>query len=177
MPKFEARSRIRKRLVTNWVLPYNSLLSVFNFCCVGETFKFSIHGCFETRVLLRPMLGERNHNLGLHVVSMGSLCFYMREESRFWGGLLEFVPNLCHFKKLHNLKARVYTENTSDAWHIPRKHCITSMYCIVLLAPTSIFCIQIFHLNFALSATNKKLMKHKIGNVHSTKAELANIPF
>ena len=33
------------------------------------------------------------------------------------------------------LKARVYTENTSDAWHIPRyhtrKHCITSMYRLV----------------------------------------------
>ena len=32
-------------------------------------------------------------------------------------------------------KARFYTENTSDAWHIPRypmrKHCITSMYYIV----------------------------------------------
>ena len=32
-------------------------------------------------------------------------------------------------------KARGYTENTSDAWHIPlystRKHCITSMYCVV----------------------------------------------
>ena len=31
-----------------------------------------------------------------------------------------------------SLKARVYTENTSDAWHIPRyptrKHCITSIY-------------------------------------------------
>ena len=29
-------------------------------------------------------------------------------------------------------EVRVYTENTSDAWHIPRyptrKHCITSMY-------------------------------------------------
>ena len=32
-------------------------------------------------------------------------------------------------------KARVYTENTSDAWHIPRyptrKHCITSIYYIL----------------------------------------------
>ena len=41
----------------------------------------------------------------------------------------------CHLYFLHihtHLKARVYTENTSDAWHIPqyptRKHCITSMY-------------------------------------------------
>ena len=39
-----------------------------------------------------------------------------------------------YFLRIHTrLKARVYTENTSDAWHIPRyptrKHCITSMYC------------------------------------------------
>ena len=38
-----------------------------------------------------------------------------------------------YFLRIHTrLKARVYTENTSDAWHIPqyptRKHCITSMY-------------------------------------------------
>ena len=46
----------------------------------------------------------------------------------------------CHhsvyFLRIHTrLKARVYTENTSDAWHIPRyptrKHCITSMYVFV----------------------------------------------
>ena len=42
-----------------------------------------------------------------------------------------------HFFRIHTrLKARVYTENTNDAWHIPRyptrKHCITSTYCIVL---------------------------------------------
>ena len=34
------------------------------------------------------------------------------------------------------LKARVYTENTSDAWHIPRyptrKHCMTSMYLFLI---------------------------------------------
>ena len=43
---------------------------------------------FLKLVLLRPMLGERNHNLGLYVVNMGSLCFYMREESRFLGGFV-----------------------------------------------------------------------------------------
>ena len=53
---------------------------------------------------------------------------------------------------LVGLKARVYTENTSDAWHIPRyptrKHCITSIYiadevrssesAIINLYPTSV---------------------------------------
>ena len=46
----------------------------------------------------------------------------------------------CHlyFLRIHTrLKARVYTENTSDAWHIPRyptrKHCITSMYVYVCM--------------------------------------------
>ena len=37
----------------------------------------------------------------------------------------------------HSPKARVYTENTSDKWHIPRyptrKHCITSLYYIIVL--------------------------------------------
>ena len=36
------------------------------------------------------------------------------------------------------LKACVYTENTSDAWHIPRyptrKHCVTSMHAIAATA-------------------------------------------
>ena len=40
----------------------------------------------------------------------------------------------CHLSLVFSsyTKARVYTENTSDAWRIPRyptrKHCITSMY-------------------------------------------------
>ena len=41
----------------------------------------------------------------------------------------------CHlyFLRIHTrLQARVYMENASDAWHIPRyptrKHCITSVY-------------------------------------------------
>ena len=45
----------------------------------------------------------------------------------------------CHlyFLRIHTrLKARVYTENTSDAWHIPRyptrKHCIIGMYGMIL---------------------------------------------
>ena len=33
-------------------------------------------------------VGERNPNLGLRVVNMGSLCFYMRAESRFFGGFV-----------------------------------------------------------------------------------------
>ena len=42
-----------------------------------------------------------------------------------------------HVPRIHTrLKARVYIENTSDAWHIPwyptRKHCITSIYYITL---------------------------------------------
>ena len=56
----------------------------------------------------------------------------------------------CHlyFVRIHTrLKARVYTENTSDAWHIPRyptrKHCITSMYCIVLYC-TVLYCIVLY---------------------------------
>ena len=46
---------------------------------------------------------------------------------------LSFVFSLIHTR----LKTCVYTENISDAWHIPRyptqNHCITSMYCIVYI--------------------------------------------
>ena len=52
---------------------------------------------------------------------------------RFWS--FQKFAEICHlyFLRMHTcLKARVYTENTSDAWHIPRyptrKHCITSIY-------------------------------------------------
>ena len=42
----------------------------------------------------------------------------------------------CHLSLVFSSKARVYTENTNDAWHIPRyptrKHCITSMYYTIL---------------------------------------------
>ena len=45
----------------------------------------------------------------------------------------------CHlyFLRIHTrLKARVYTENASDVWHVPRyptrKHCITSIYYTIL---------------------------------------------
>ena len=34
-------------------------------------------------------VGERNPNLGLRAVNMGSLCFYMREESRLGGGVYQ----------------------------------------------------------------------------------------
>ena len=51
----------------------------------------------------------------------------------------------CHlyFLCIHTrLKARVYTENTSDAWHIPwyptRKYCIISMYLISNLHTTKV---------------------------------------
>ena len=48
----------------------------------------------------------------------------------------------CHlyFPRIHTrliVKARVYTKNTSDAWHIPRyptrKYCITSVLCCTVL--------------------------------------------
>ena len=53
-----------------------------------------------------------------------------------------------HFFRIHTrLKARVYTENTNDAWHIPRyptrKHCITSTYCIVLYCIV-LYCIVLY---------------------------------
>ena len=56
-----------------------------------------------------------------------------------------------NFLRIHTpLKARVYTENTSDVWHIPtRKHCITSMYCIVLYYIVSLYCI-ILHVFYLL---------------------------
>ena len=41
----------------------------------------------------------------------------------------------------------MYTENTSDAWHIPRyptrKYCITSIYCIVLYCIV-LYCIVLY---------------------------------
>ena len=49
-----------------------------------------------------------------------------------------------------HLKARVYTENTSDAWHIPwyptQKHCITSIYYIEfnIYMYIQYTCIQLF---------------------------------
>ena len=50
---------------------------------------------------------------------------------------MEYATCHLYFLRIHTrLKARVYAENTSDAWHIPRyatrKHCITSIYYIIL---------------------------------------------
>ena len=59
-PKCEACSRIRKRFVTIWVILYNYLLSVFNFCCAGETqttkncmVKLKLWLRLENRVILK----------------------------------------------------------------------------------------------------------------------------
>ena len=44
-------------------------------------------------------LGEHHHNLGFHVANMGSLCFYMLEDFRFFflgGGRV--VSNLRNFE-------------------------------------------------------------------------------
>ena len=59
----------------------------------------------------------------------------------------------CHlyFFRIHTrlkpLKVRVYTETTSDAWRIPRyptrKHCVTSLYCIVLYCIV-LYCIVLY---------------------------------
>ena len=54
----------------------------------------------------------------------------------------------CHlyFLRIHTcLKVRVYTENTSDVWHVPRyptrKHCITSIYYTILYYTTLYYTI------------------------------------
>ena len=53
------------------------------------------------------------------------------------------------------LKARVYTENTSDAWHIPwyptQKHCITSiLYNIAKVLPILSASSTTFSLSFSI---------------------------
>ena len=66
-------------------------------------------------------VGERNPNLGLRVVNMGSLCFYMRAESRFFGvcwGLYQICAILnnytmrAHYFLLNNWANEIFAGET-----------------------------------------------------------------
>ena len=60
------------------------------------------------------MSGERNPNLGLQVVNMGSLCFYMRAESRFFFGFVGVCTKSAPFLIITQCASTIFCSKTGQ---------------------------------------------------------------